>query len=216
MYATESLGERLQNIWEDVPPISANAAERLGYPTQKPEALLERIIRASSNEGDLVLDPFCGCGTTIQVAQKLNRRWIGIDITHLAIGLIRTRLTDTFGPEIRNTYTVIGEPTDHAGAAQLAAEDKYQFQWWALSLVYARPAELKKGADRGIDGRLYFHDDNSGKSKQVLFSVKAGGVSVAQVRDLRGTLEREKAEIGVFLCFEPPTKPMEREAVVRW
>ena len=196
----------------DIPPINAQAQERLGYPTQKPEALLERIIKASSNEGDLVLDPFCGCGTTVQVAQRLNRRWIGIDITHLAIGLIKKRLSDAFGPEIKSTYEVIGEPTDYAGAAQLAAEDKYQFQWWALGQVGARPADQKKGADRGIDGRLYFHDDDSGKSKQIIFSVKAGGVSVSQVRDLRGVLEREKAEIGVFLCFEEPTKPMKHEA----
>ena len=201
MYEDESKGERLQNLWTDIPPISANAQERLGYPTQKPEALLERIIKASSNEGDLILDPFCGCGTTVQVAQRLNRRWIGIDITHLAIGLIKKRLSDAFGPEIRATYEVIGEPTDYPGAAQLAEEDKYQFQWWALGQVGARPTDQKKGADRGIDGRLYFHDDDSGKSKQIIFSVKAGGVTVPQVRDLRGVIEREKAEIGVFLCF---------------
>ena len=138
-------------------------AEKLGYDTQKPEGLLERIISSSSNEGDVVLDPFCGCGTTVQVAQKLNRRWIGIDITHLAIGLIKTRLYDAYGPEIRSTYEVIGEPTDVAGAAQLAEENKYQFQYWALGLCGARPTEgIKKGADRGIDGRLDFHDDNSG------------------------------------------------------
>ncbi|HEV2485233.1 MAG TPA: DNA methyltransferase [Terracidiphilus sp.] len=211
-YLDEQPGERVTNLWEDIPPINSQAQERLGYPTQKPEALLERIIKASSNEGDVVLDPFCGCGTTVQVAQRLNRRWIGIDITHLAIGLIKKRLSDAFGPEIKQTYDVIGEPTDYAGAAQLAAEDKYQFQWWALGQVGARPAEQKKGADRGIDGRLYFHDDDSGKSKQIIFSVKAGGVSVPQVRDLVGVLDREKAEIGVFLCFEPPTKPMLKEA----
>jgi DNA modification methylase len=206
-YLDEMPGVPLQNIWDDISPINSQAQERLGYPTQKPEALLERIIKASSNEGDLVLDPFCGCGTTIQVAQRLNRRWIGIDVTHLAIGLIKKRLSDAFGPEIRATYNVIGEPTDFAGAERLAAEDKYQFQWWALGQVGARPAEQKKGADRGIDGRLYFHDDESGQSKQILFSVKAGGVTVSQVRDFRGTLEREKAEIGVFLCFEEPPSP---------
>jgi hypothetical protein len=201
----------VQDVITDIDPLSPHAKERLGYPTQKPEALLERIIKASSNEGDLVLDPFCGCGTTVQVAQRLNRRWIGIDITHLAIGLIKKRLSDAFGAEIKSTYDVIGEPTDLAGAGQLAAEDKYQFQWWALGQVGARPAEQKKGADRGIDGRLYFHDDDSGQSKQIIFSVKAGGVSVPQVRDLVGVLAREKAEIGVFLCFEEPTKPMLRE-----
>lgn len=209
-FADEMPGIPLQDDWDDI--YRTGGEEDLGYPTQKPEGLLERVIRLSSDAGGVVLDPFCGCGTTIQVAQRLNRRWIGIDITHLAIGLIKKRLSDTFGEQIRSTYTVIGEPTDHAGAAQLADEDKYQFQWWALGLVGARPADQKKGADRGIDGRLYFHDDASGKSKQILFSVKAGGVSVAQIRDLRGTLEREKAEIGVFLCFEQPTKPMLREA----
>jgi site-specific DNA-methyltransferase (adenine-specific) len=211
-YLDEMPGMQVSNLWDDIPVIHAQAAERLGYPTQKPEALLERIIKASSNEGDLILDPFCGCGTTVQVAQKLNRHWIGIDITHLAIGLIKKRLSDAFGPEVKDTYDVIGEPTDFAGAAALAQEDKYQFQWWALGQVGARPTEQKKGADRGIDGRLYFHDVESGRSKQVIFSVKAGGVTVSQVRDLRGVLDREKAEIGVFICFEPPTKPMLREA----
>lgn len=212
LYPEDQPGVPLSDIWADVKTMHNLSGERLGYPTQKPEALLERIIKASSNEGDVVLDPFCGCGTTVQVAQRLNRRWIGIDITHLAIGLIKKRLSDAFGPEIRNSYEVIGEPTDYAGAAQLAAEDKYQFQWWALGQVGARPADQKKGADRGIDGRLYFHDDDSGKSKQIIFSVKAGGVSVPQIRDLRGVLEREKAEIGVFLSFEEPTRPMLREA----
>ncbi len=211
-YLDEQPGERAKNLWEDIPPINSQAQERLGYPTQKPEALLERILRASSNEGDLVLDPFCGCGTTVQVAQRLNRRWIGIDITHLAIGLIKKRLSDTFGPQIKDTYDVIGEPTDYAGAAELAAEDKYQFQWWALGQVGARPADQKKGADRGIDGRLYFHDDHSGKSKQIIFSVKGGNVTASQVRDLRGVIEREKAEIGVFITFDEPTRPMQREA----
>ncbi len=207
-----SEGSHIQDVVTDIPPINSQAQERLGYPTQKPEALLERIIKASSNESDLVLDPFCGCGTTVQVAQRLNRRWIGIDITHLAIGLIKKRLSDAFGPEIKNTYDVIGEPTDYAGAAQLAEEDKYQFQWWALGQVGARPTDQKKGADRGIDGRLYFHDDETGKSKQIIFSVKAGNVTVSQVRDLRGVLEREKAEIGVFLTFDEPTRPMKHEA----
>ncbi len=211
-YLRGDRGTPAQDVITDVDPLSPHAKERLGYPTQKPEALLERILRASSNEGDLVLDPFCGCGTTVQVAQRLNRRWIGIDITHLAIGLIKKRLSDAFGPEIKDTYDVIGEPTDYAGAAELAAEDKYQFQWWALGQVGARPADQKKGADRGIDGRLYFHDDHSGKSKQIIFSVKGGNVTASQVRDLRGVIEREKAEIGVFVTFDEPTRPMQREA----
>jgi site-specific DNA-methyltransferase (adenine-specific) len=211
-YLDEMPGVSLADWWEDIFPINSQAQERLGYPTQKPEALLERIIKASSNEGDLVLDPFCGCGTTVQVAQRLNRRWIGIDITHLAIGLIKKRLSDAFGAEIRDTYDVIGEPTDYAGAAQLAEEDKYQFQWWALGQVGARPTEQKKGADRGIDGRLYFHDDESGQSKQIILSVKGGHVDASQIRDLAGVLGREKAEIGVFITFDEPTRPMKTEA----
>ncbi len=167
----------------------------------------------SSNEGDVVLDPFCGCGTAVSVAQRLNRRWIGIDITHLAIGLIKTRLADAFGDSVRETYEVIGEPVDLAGAEKLAEEDKYQFQWWALSLAGARPLEKKKGADQGIDGRLYFHDEGKGgKTKQIILSVKAGHLMATHVRDLRGVIEREKAEIGVLISMEPPTKPMQKEA----
>lgn len=188
--------------------------EKLPYPTQKPEGLLERILRTSSNEGDVVLDPFCGCGTTVQASQKLNRRWIGIDITHLAISLIKKRLTDTFGEEIKKTYEVIGEPIDLSGAKQLALENKFQFQYWALGKVDAQPTEgIKKGADRGIDGKLYFFDDRSGKEKLIIFSVKGGqNVGVAEVRDLSGVLQREKAQIGVYISFEEPTKPMIREA----
>src|SRR5258707_7649009 len=213
-FLDELEGETVDSLWDDIPPINSQAQERLGYPTQKPEALLERILKASSNEGDVVLDPFCGCGTTVQVAQKLNRRWIGIDVTHLAIGLIKTRLDDAYGHEIRSTYEVIGEPTDVAGAAQLAEENKYQFQYWALGLCGARPTEgIKKGADRGIDGRLYFHDDRSGDSKQIIFSVKGGhNIGVSEVRDLIGVLQRERAEIGVYISFEEPTKPMQKEA----
>jgi hypothetical protein len=149
-YLDEMPGAPVQNVWDDIFPINSQAQERLGYPTQKPEALLERVINASSNEGDTVLDPFCGCGTAIAVAQRLNRRWIGIDITHLAIGLIKKRLDDTFGEEVRNTYEVIGEPVDLAGAQKLADEDKFQFQSWALSMVGARQAGgVKKGAGPG-------------------------------------------------------------------
>jgi DNA modification methylase len=213
-YFDESKGMPAQDTWTDIQSLKSWMAERLGYPTQKPEALLERILKASSKEGDVILDPFCGCGTTVQVAQRLHRRWVGIDITHLAIGLIKTRLDDAFGPEIRDTYEVIGEPTDVPGAAQLAEENKYQFQYWALGLCGARPTEtVKKGADRGIDGRMYFHDDRSGVSKQIVFSVKGGrNIGVAEVRDLIGVLQREQAEIGVSIWFQEPTKPMVREA----
>jgi hypothetical protein len=213
LFLDERSGQPLQDVWVDIDPINPIAIERLGYPTQKPEALLERILGSSSHEGDTVLDPFCGCGTAVSVAQRLNRRWIGIDITHLAIGLIKTRLTDAFSDGVRETYEVIGEPVDLAGAEKLAEEDKYQFQWWALSLAGARPLEKKKGADQGIDGRLYFHDEGKGgKTKQIIFSVKAGHLMATHVRDLRGVIEREKAEIGVLISMEPPTKPMKKEA----
>jgi len=212
-YLDELLGETVDSLWDDIPPINSQAQERLGYPTQKPEALLQRIIQASSVEGNVVLDPFCGCGTAISVAQRLNRRWIGIDVTHLAIGLIKKRLTDAFGETVRSTYEVIGEPADLSGAQDLATNDPYQFQWWALGLVGARPSEQKKGADRGIDGRLYFHDEpRGGKTKQIIFSVKAGHVQSAYVRDLRGVIEREEAQIGVLISMEAPTKPMLKEA----
>jgi len=203
---------QVRNLWTDIEAVGSQAAERLGYPTQKPVALLERIVRASSNEGDVVLDPFCGCGTAIAAAQKLGRRWIGIDVTHLAVTLIKQRLRDEFGPEITAAYQTIGEPVDGAGARALATEDPYQFQFWALGLVGARPADQKKGADRGIDGRIYFHDEAGAKTKQIVLQVKAGHVNVSQVRDLRGVMEREKAEMGVLICLEEPTKPMRGEA----
>ena len=213
MYLDESAGVRVTNLWDDIFPINSQAQERLGYPTQKPEALLERIIKASSNEGDTVLDPFCGCGTTVAAAQRLGRRWIGIDITHLSIGLIRTRLRDTYGTGVERTYKVIGEPEDHSGAKQLASEDKYQFQWWALGLVGARPIEEKRGADKGIDGRLFFHDEgSSGSTKTIIFSVKGGHLKATDLRDLRGVLDREKAAIGVLIALEEATKPMRTEA----
>ena len=212
-YLDENPGRVTDNIWADIPPINSQAQERLGYPTQKPEALLERIIRASSKKGDLVLDPFCGCGTTIAVAQRLGRKWIGIDITHLAIGLIKHRLRDAFGEKVNKTYETIGEPTSLPDAAVLAAENPYQFQWWALSLVIAQPVGQKKGADHGIDGRLYFHDDvETAATKQVIFSVKAGHVQVSHVRDMGHVVSREKAQIGVLISMEEPTKPMIAEA----
>jgi DNA modification methylase len=212
-YLDESKGVPVQDWWGDIDMLRGITAggERLGYPTQKPEALLERIISTSSTIGDTVLDAFCGCGTTIAVAQRLNRRWIGIDITHLAITLMKKRLYDTFGKDAQ--FVVIGEPVDVAGAEALAKQDPYQFQWWALGLVDARPAEGKKGADKGIDGRIYFHDEpDSSLTKQVILSVKAGHTGVAHVRDLRGVLEREKAAMGVLITMEEPSQQMRTEA----
>jgi len=210
-YLDEAKGLPAQDVWTDIQALRSWHQERLGYPTQKPEDLLARIILASSNEADLVLDPFCGCGTAVAVAQRLKRRWIGIDITHLAVGLIRHRLRDALGDSVE--YEVIGEPTSLPDAQALADVDPYQFQWWALGLVGARGVEGKKGADQGIDGRLYFHDEGKkGKTKQVIFSVKAGNLTTAHVRDLHGVVEREKAEMGVLISMRQPTKAMKREA----
>ena len=205
-----------QSTWTDINPIGAQARERLGYSTQKPEALLERIVSASSNEGDVVLDPFCGCGTAIAAAERLNRRWIGIDITHIAITFIRHRLQDAFKDELK-PYEVLGQPQDVASAQALAADSensgRYQFEWWTLGLVDARPARgRKKGADSGIDGYINLFDDNSGKAKRIVAQVKSGHVNREQIATLKGDMEREKAEIGLFITLQPPTRPMEAEA----
>lgn len=196
--------------WWDLPLVGSTAKERLGYPTQKPEALLERIIAASSTEGDIILDPFCGCGTTITVAEKLKRRWIGIDITHLAVSLMRYRLEDTFGPEL-SPYEVIGDPKDLKSAEALAKGDRSEFERWAVGMIKAMPYK-PKGADSGIDGYIYFHDDTSGKAKEVIIQVKSGHVGSSQIRDLKGVLEREKAQIGAFITLQEPTREMIKEA----
>ena len=216
-YLDQMKGTPMQDVWADIPPLMGSAQERLGYPTQKPEALLERIISASSNEGDMVLDPFCGCGTAVAVAERLNRRWIGIDITHLAISLMKSRLRDSFGEELR-PYQVIGVPQDTASAQALAIESehdgRYQFEWWALGLVDARPAQdKKKGADSGVDGYINFFDDNSGKPKRIIVQVKSGHVNRGQIATLKGDMEREKAEIGLFVTLSPPTGPMRQDAI---
>lgn len=212
-YLDEMPGTPLTTVWEDIPPLNSQAAERLGYPTQKPVALLERIIQASSNPGDVVLDPFCGCGTAVHAAQKLGRAWIGIDITHLAITLVEKRLKDAF-PGI--AFAIHGTPKDLDGARNLAQRDKYQFQWWACSLVNAQPYQgKKKGADGGIDGLIYFQDDR-GPAQKIVVSIKGGeAVNVAMVRDLAHVIEREKAALGLFVTLTPPTQPMRTEAAGR-
>ena len=232
-YLEDSKGRTVTNLWTDIE--QAAGSENLGYPTQKPLALLERIINASSNPGDIVLDPFCGCGTAVDAAQKLGRRWIGIDITHLAIALIEKRLKDRYPylnrtkperaaastagvaetpPDYMQTFEVIGTPEDLDGARDLALRDKYQFQWWACSLVNAQPYQgKKKGADGGIDGLIFFQDDK-GIAKKIVVSVKGGDhVNVAMVRDLAHVVAREKAEIGLFVTLADPSKPMLIEAV---
>jgi DNA modification methylase len=211
-YLDESKGVPAQDVITHIAPLNNVAAERLPYPTQKPLALLELFIQASTNRGDVVLDPFCGCGTAIHAAQKLDRRWIGIDVTHLAISLIEKRMRAAFGPDFR--CEVIGTPRDLDGARDLARRDKYQFQWWAVSLVDAVPYQgRKKGADSGIDGIIWFRPDGKTLEKAIV-SVKGGeNVGVAMIRDLAHVVERERARIGVFVTLAPPTVPMETEAV---
>jgi site-specific DNA-methyltransferase (adenine-specific) len=192
--------------------IAPRGKEYLGYPTQKPLKLLDRIIRAASNEGDIVLDPFCGCGTSVDAAEALGRKWIGIDVTHHAIGLIKYRLISRYGPSIMDEVEVTGEPTTAEDAAVLARDDPYQFQAWALGLVGARKGPTKKGGDHGVDGRLFFHETAGGASREIVFSVKAGGVNPGHVRDLRGVVDREAAEIGVLISFVEPSPGMRAEA----
>ncbi len=207
-YLAGMAGTRVGSVWSDIPNVHPWSNERLGYPTQKPVELLERIISASSNPGDVVLDPFCGCGTALVAAQKLGRRWIGIDITYLAIAVMKARLKDSFGlADVR----VLGQPTEVEGARALAQspEGRYQFQWWALNLVDAQPVGgmEKKGADRGIDGVITF-TDRHGVLQTVVVSVKSGHVNSGMVRDLKGAMESEKAVIGLFITLEEPTKEM--------
>lgn len=218
-YLDESKGVPVQDIWSDIKMLRGNTkdSERLGYPTQKPLALLERIIEASSNPGDVVLDPFCGCGTAVVAAEKLGRKWIGIDITHLAVALMNNRLVDIFGEILK--FEIKGIPTTVGSAQMLAQQDRYEFQYWANSLVNAQPLEVdtsgkgKKGADGGIDGVIRFIDDDSGKVKRVLVSVKSGNVQRRDVADLKNAVDREKAEMGLFITLQPSTRPMREEAL---
>jgi site-specific DNA-methyltransferase (adenine-specific) len=211
LYLEDSRGVPVQTIWNDISSLVGSNKERLGYPTQKPLALLERIIDASSNEGDVVLDPFCGCGTAVDAAQKLGRQWIGIDVTHLSIGLIERRMKDRYGESL--DYQVVGTPNDLDSALKLAADEPHQFQYWITQVVDGQPYQGgRKGMDRGIDGYLYFTGHNRA-TEAAIISVKAGkNVGVAMVRDLKGVIEREKAPIGIFICAVSPTREMDKEA----
>ncbi len=211
-FADELKGMPIQNLWTDVPELNSQSDERLGYPTQKPQALLERILEASSNKGDVILDPFCGCGTTIHAAQKLGRQWIGIDVTYLAINLIKRRLKDAFGDDAY--FEERGQPTDFDSARALAKLDKWQFQQWALSLIDARPRTNGdgKGADRGVDGMLYFYESKD-KRERILVQVKGGGVKRNDVATLLGDVNNQKFVAGILITLERPTKPMREEAV---
>lgn len=209
-YLEEMSGGVMGTVWTDISPINSQAQERLGYPTQKPLSLLERIICTSSNPGDVVLDPFCGCGTAVHAAQALGRSWTGIDVTHIAIQIIEDRLEKHF-PGLR--VNVLGRPQDIDAARDLAQRDKYQFQWWATWLVggRARGGE-RKGADRGVDGDIYF-SMGKGRDGHGVISVKGGAhLGPQMIRDLKGTRERESAEVGLFVCLEEPSREMRREA----
>lgn len=208
-YLDEMKGKQVGTVWSDIDRITNTAGERLGYPTQKPLTLLERIIAASSNKGDVVLDPFCGCGTAVHAAQKLGRNWIGIDVTHLAIGLIEKRMKDAF-PGI--TFEVKGRPQSLADAQDLALRDKHQFELWALSVVDADPWKGgRKGADTGIDGIIWFKPDGK-RTEKAIVEVKGGATGVKDVGRLAQVMEREGAKIGIFLTAEQPSRAMERDA----
>lgn len=210
-YLSEQEGRKLADVWTDLPPLQAASAERLGYPTQKPRTLLERIISASSNPGDVVLDPFCGCGTAVDAAQKLGRHWIGIDITHLAIGLIEKRLREGYGEAAR--FETIGSPRDLASAQRLAVDDPHQFQHWITLKLGGWPwMGGRKGGDKGVDGYFYYVGEG-GQTQTGVISVKAGhNVNPAMVRDLGRVMQRDGHRIGLFVCAAAPTRGMEQEA----
>lgn len=222
-YLDERPGPIVGDLWSDISQLRGNDVERLGYPTQKPLALLERVILAGSSPGDIVLDPFCGCGTAVAAAEKLGREWIGIDVTHLAVSLIQARLRRDHGLESGKDYTLEGTPEDLASARYLfesTPQGPYQFQFWALGLIGAQPygagyagGKGKKGADTGIDGKLFFRTPNGEKLESVIVSVKGGkNLNPGMVRDLKGTVEREKAALGIFITLEEPTSKMLSEA----
>ncbi|MFM6246743.1 MAG: DNA methyltransferase [Dolichospermum sp.] len=216
-YLHETQGVIMDNIWTDIQSINSQARERLGYPTQKPESLLERIIQTSSNEGYIILDAYCGCGTTVAVSQKLNRQWIGIDITYQSISLILKRLEDTFGKAVLETINISGIPKDMKSAEALALKKddrtRKEFEKWAVLTYSNNRATInqKKGADKGIDGIAYFTGDKD-EPEKIILQVKSGNVKSGDIRDLQGTITLEKAELGIFITLKPPTKEMIKTA----
>lgn len=220
-YLSEKEGKSIDDFWGDIRSMEVMRKEQLGYPTQKPEALLERIIKASSKDGDWILDPFCGCGTTVAVSEKLGRNWVGIDVTALSINLIKHRLEKQFNLGSKQ-MVVDGFPTDMAGAKELFKKDPFQFEFWALDLIDAIPAQNKsegnmRGADKGIDGIINIikgmRNDRSFEFGKVLVQVKGGGVQRHDIATLKGDVDREKADGGVFITLEEPTKSMILETV---
>jgi site-specific DNA-methyltransferase (adenine-specific) len=211
-YLDEMEGGAMGTVWTDIAPVNSQAKERLGYSTQKPLTLLERIILASSNPGDIILDPFCGCGTAVEAAQKLERRWIGIDITYLAIHVIESRLVRAFGPGIKQQYTLHGRPKDAESARALAGRDWLEFQKWAVISLGGLPKD-RPGTDGGIDGIIRYHRVGMEQPKRAIVSVKGGlNVGVDAVHKLKSVVEREGAELGVLICVDPPTRSMQKEA----
>jgi site-specific DNA-methyltransferase (adenine-specific) len=211
LYLEDSPGVAISDTWTDIKPIFATNDERLGYPTQKPLALLERIISASSDPGMIVLDPFCGCGTAIEAAQKLGRRWIGIDVTYLAIHVIETRLVEAFGESIKRDYMLFGQPEDADDARALAARDWLEFQKWAVMKVGGLPLD-RAGPDGGIDGIIRYHRVGIEQPNRAVVSVKGGqNVGVDAIHKLKSVVDRERAELGVLICLDRPTSAMERE-----
>ncbi len=212
VYLNETKGKQIGSVWIDIERISNTAAERLGYPTQKPLSLLERIILTSSNEGEVVLDPFCGCGTAIEAAEKLRRKWIGIDITYLAIHVIETRLARMFEPSIKDRYTLHGRPKDAESANALAARDWLEFQKWAVITLGGLPKD-RPGPDGGIDGAIRYHRVGIEQPKRAIVSVKGGlNVGVDAIHKLKSVIQREGAEVGILVCVDPPTRTMRKEA----
>jgi site-specific DNA-methyltransferase (adenine-specific) len=207
-YLDEMPGTPITDIWIDIEHLHGTQKEFLGYPTQKPQALLERILQSSSKEGDVVLDPFCGCGTAIAAAEKLGRQWIGIDVTHLAVALIKKRIIDHF-PDAK--FEVVGEPRSVEDAKRLFEQSPFQFESWAVSLIGGQPFKSKGGGDTGIDGLLYFKD-HKGEFQKIVIEVKGGGYQPKDVRSLQAVLEREQAPLGVLLALNPPTRGMITEA----
>lgn len=217
VYLDEMKGKRIDDLWTDIKRIGNTSSERLGYPTQKPEALLERILRASSNEGDIILDAYCGCGTTIAVAERLNRQWIGIDITYQSISLILKRLEDTFGGNALIGIKSNGIPKDIESAKALANKiddrTRKEFEKWAV-LTYSNNRAIintKKGSDKGIDGIAYFQGDKN-EPEKIIFQVKSGKVKSGDIRELRGTMTLASAQIGIFITLNNPTKEMKQTA----
>ncbi|WP_042790870.1 DNA methyltransferase [Microcystis aeruginosa] len=216
-YLDEGQGVPIQSLWYDVPALHSQDKERLGYPTQKPEALLERIIKASSNKGDVILDAYCGCGTTIAVAERLERNWIGIDITYQSISLMLKRLEDSFGKNVLDKIELNGIPKDLESAKALATKPddrtRKEFEKWAV-LTYSNNRAVindKKGADKGIDAIAYFQGDKDNREK-IIFQVKSGNVKSGDIRDLQGTMTLQGAALGIFITLKPPSKDMVQTA----